>query len=137
MVEKEALGVAAAIEKALPHFLSHIKHGARKVAGGRNLRDLSIEFDDKFPGGLVDLCRAVADAHANHPAFIERGHTVESLLQFFCCECLRLLSEGSFKYIKVLGNPAARTNDPFRLVVFYENLRIDLTVAAFNRLIGH
>ena len=126
MSEKEASGVKGALEAA----------GVVDRAVQAVKRRLSIKINEEFPGCLLDLCRSVAHAHAEHPAFIERGHTAESLLHFFCCECLRLLGEGSLKYIKVLGNPAAGTSDPFRLVVLHDNLRIDLTVAAFDRLIG-
>ena len=77
----------------------------------------------------------MAHAHAKHPAFVEHGHTTESLLRFFCCECLRLLREGPHSYIKFLGSPAAGTYDPLRLVILDDNLRIDLTVTAFDRLI--
>ena len=98
-------------------------------------RSLSVKVQDEFPGCLIDLCRTVAHAHANHPAFIERGHTAESLLKFFGCECLRLLREGPHSYIKFLGSPTAGTHDPLRLVILDDNLRIDLTVTAFDRLI--
>ena len=132
MSETDASGASKAIEEVLPRILGTAVQAANRAGEQRRL---SVKVDDEFPGSLVDLCRSVARAHAKHPAFVEQRHTFESLLQFFLGMCLRLLDQRPFEYTEVVGSPTSEADDPFRLAVHHENLRIDLTVAAFDRLI--
>ncbi len=109
--------------------------GMRRVAV-----DLRLEVDDEFPGAALRLCRRHAGRYAEHPAFVGASQTYETLLLFFYCKCLCLLTARGQDYIQVVGRPPqAGTDDAFRLRLVFrdEELGRDLTRAAFDRLIGH